>query len=332
MSERSADPAVAQTHRLVVRCAVRSDVGRVRPENQDYAAVTSPEEGAAGPGGRLLIVADGMGGARGGARASRVAAETIRNVYLQSGSADVAEVLRRAVTEANVRVYAESEATPDLRGMGTTASALVIRGGDAWFGHVGDSRIYLLRRDELKQLTEDHSLVASMVREGLLTHEEAESHPRRNILQRSVGVGAEVDIDVAGPISVEAGDTFIICSDGLHGVVKGDELKEVGRLLPDAAADEFVRRALSRGAPDNVTVIVARIERELIDAEATMKENAPVSLWDETIREPVPSPAAPAAPASGQHAAPRRAGSIFTWILLAGILLCIAAIWFSTGR
>src|SRR5439155_17473005 len=105
----------------------------------------------------------------------------------------------------------------DLRGMGTTPSALGIRGSLGGFAHVGDSRIYMIRGGVIKQLTEDHSLVATMVREGLLTSQEAENHPRRNVLQRSLGVGEEVEIDVRGPIQVQENDVFALCSDGLHG-------------------------------------------------------------------------------------------------------------------
>jgi serine/threonine protein phosphatase PrpC len=143
-----------------------------------------------------------------------------------------------------------------------------VSNNNAWFAHVGDSRIYMIRDGAIKQLTEDHSLVASMVREGLLTSTEAENHPRRNVLQRSMGVGEDVEIDVSGPFPVQEGDVFILCSDGLHGLVKEAELLEIATSLPlEATANEYVRRALDRGAPDNVTVIVARIIRpdELTD-------------------------------------------------------------------
>jgi protein phosphatase len=327
MSEATAEASAVTTRRLVVRCAVRTDVGRVRAENQDFATVTNPEEEArGGPGGRLMIVADGMGGHRGGATAARIAAETLKSEYLNAPSGDVGEALRRALVQANTRVYSESEAKPDFRGMGTTASALVIRGNHAWLGHVGDSRIYLLRGDELRQLTDDHSLVASMVREGLISREEAETHPRRNVLQRSVGVGPEVDIDVSGPLAVEAGDTFILCSDGLHGLVKSDEIREVGKYTADDAADEFLRRALSRGAPDNVTVIVVKVDGETVDPEATMKEHAPVSLFDDTFREgPRATPVGPATAAEARER-PRPRPQLL-WMLLVAVVLCAAAVW-----
>src|SRR5205085_7787090 len=130
------------------------------------------EEGERHPGGRLLVVGDGMGGHRGGAAASRLAGETVKAQYLGSEESDIAAALRDALVRANARIFTEAQANPDLRGMGTTTSALAVRNGEGWFAHVGDSRIYRVRNDEIKQLTEDHSLVASMVREGLITPKE----------------------------------------------------------------------------------------------------------------------------------------------------------------
>jgi protein phosphatase len=233
----------------------------VRSENQDFGTYTTPEEEKEShPGGRLLVVADGMGGHRGGATASRLAGETVKAQYLGSETADISIALRESLTRANSRIFHEAQSNPELRGMGTTTSALAVRNGQGWFAHVGDSRIYLVRGSEIRQLTDDHSLVATMVREGLLTSAEAETHPRRNVLQRSMGVAEEVEIDVRGPIDLREGDTFILCSDGLHGVVKEPELKEIAAMAIEDAAEEFMHRALERGAPDNVTVIVARIE------------------------------------------------------------------------
>jgi serine/threonine protein phosphatase PrpC len=271
--------------KFVVHAVLKTDVGRVRSENQDFGAYTSPdEESASKPGGRLMIVADGMGGHRGGATASRLATQTIKEKYLGSETDDVSAALMTAVTQANARVFGEAQANADLRGMGTTTSALVIRDGNAWFGHVGDSRIYLVRGDVITQLTEDHSLVATMVREGLLSPEEAENHPRRNVLQRSLGVAEEVEADVRGPLPVQEGDVYILCSDGLHGLVKQDEMLEVAKMPIAQAAAEFVRRALDRGAPDNVTVIVAKVERagsrsigeDTLDGDESQRKTAPM--------------------------------------------------------
>ncbi len=256
-------------NQLVVRVAQLTDVGRVRTENQDFSILSRAEDEVDLGKGRLMVVADGMGGHRGGATASRMAGTIIEDEYYRDPDTDVVASLRRALEKANARIYAESSANPDLRGMGTTCSALVVRGRMAYFAHVGDSRIYRVRSGELTQMTDDHSLVASMVREGLLTEEEAEVHPRRNVLQRSMGVGEIVEIDTGGEQEVKLGDVYILCSDGLHGVVKGDEMIEVvSSPIAEAAAD-FVKRALERGAPDNVTVVIGRIEEaSLAEIEA----------------------------------------------------------------
>ena len=169
--------------------------------------------------------------------------------------------------------------------MGTTASALVIVGTQGWFAHVGDSRIYMVRGDAVKQLTEDHSLVATMVREGLLTAQEAETHPRRNVLQRSIGVGEDVEIDIRGPIELQENDTFVLCSDGLHGLVKENEIKEVAKRPIQQAANEFVALALERGAPDNVTVIVARVVRAEQIGEDTLTDEGERALFDDTVKD-----------------------------------------------
>src|SRR4051794_12942797 len=272
MSESAtAENSAVPMPRLGVQAVLRTDVGLVRSENQDFGTVTTPEEERdSHPGGRLLVVADGMGGHRGGATASKIAGETVKAQYLGSETTDIAAAIHDALLRANARIYSEAQANPDLRGMGTTTSALVIRDGQGWFGHVGDSRIYLVRGDEIRQLTDDHSLVASMVREGLLTKTEAENHPRRNVLQRSIGVSEQVEIDVKGPFPIEEGDVFILCSDGLHGVMKEDEIHEIARKPLREAADEFIRKAIERGAPDNVTVIVARVVRASEIGEDTL--------------------------------------------------------------
>ena len=277
MSEQASSGVVPHRN-LVIRAALRTDVGLVRSENQDFGTYTTPsEEKDSHAAGRLLVVADGMGGHRGGATASRIAAETVKAQFLGSESSDIAASLRDALARANARIYSEAQSNPELRGMGTTTSALAVRGDHGWLAHVGDSRIYLVRGDTIRQLTEDHSLVATMVREGLLTPQEAEVHPRRNVLQRSMGVADDVEIDVSGPFQLQEGDTFILCSDGLHGLVKEQELKEIAQGTIEQAADEFLRRSLERGAPDNVTVIVARVERGDGDDD--------VSEFDETLTD-----------------------------------------------
>ena len=349
MSEQATAPGAVSSGPLVVRAVLRTDVGRVRSENQDFATFTTVQDArGTHTGGRLLIVADGMGGHRGGATASRLAAETVKTRYLESETDDISAALKDALTRANTRIFNEAQTNFDLRGMGTTTSALAVRGNQAWFGHVGDSRIYFVRENEIRQLTEDHSLVASMVREGLLTSKEAENHPRRNVLQRSIGVSDEVDVDVVGPLEVQQRDIFILCSDGLHGLVKPDEIQDiVSRLTIEEAADELVKRALERGGPDNVTVIVARIER--FDDDPTVVESDRVP-YDETVREDprsavgeveavaaadeiadrrsqVAGEPAAAAPELRSEVPRPRASAVVKWALLFVAILAIAGAW-----
>ncbi|HEX9161905.1 MAG TPA: Stp1/IreP family PP2C-type Ser/Thr phosphatase, partial [Thermoanaerobaculia bacterium] len=279
-------------------------------------------------GERLLIVADGMGGHRGGATASRLAAETVQSQYVGGDTADVAEALREALLRANERVFNEAETNEELHGMGTTTSVLLVRGRQAWFAHVGDSRIYLIRDGGIHQLTEDHSLVASMVREGLLTSKEAENHPRRNVLQRSLGIAAEVEIDVSGPLDVQEHDTFVICSDGLHGVVKTEEIKAIADGRPiGRAADELVNLALERGGPDNVTLIVARAEKP--DQDVTLIDDE--AAYDATIKEIAdpgaqmaeePSPDVPSAIREPRSVS--RGNAVVKWAILFSLVLSAA--------
>jgi len=354
MSEQASSEAVPLRH-LTVRAALRTDVGLVRSENQDFGTYTTESEETTGhPGGRLLIVADGMGGHRGGATASRLAGETIKTQYLDSETTDIATALRDSLARANARIFTEAQSNPELRGMGTTTSVLAVRDHHGWLAHVGDSRIYLVRNGMIRQLTEDHSLVATMVREGLLTSQEAETHPRRNVLQRSMGVAEDVEIDVRGPFELQENDTFILCSDGLHGVVKEPELLQIATRSIEEAADEFLRRALERGAPDNVTVIVARVEwadgpapypsiededtQPLDDLDETQKDTQRlVPVTEAEMREDqrdtdklfVP-PELQNGTSPGMYAVPavQRSRPLLRWALVAALALGAAGAWY----
>jgi protein phosphatase len=165
------------------------------------------------------------------------------------------------VEAANRTVYAESAAHPELSGMGTTCTAVVVRGSDAYIAHVGDSRAYLVRDGAIRQLTRDHSLVAQLVRDGQLTPEQAKVDPRRNVVTRSVGVGPHVEIDGQHEAGfLQPRDTLLLCSDGLHGVVADDELQAAAS-GPDLAQGcrEAIALANRRGGPDNITVVMARV-------------------------------------------------------------------------
>lgn len=345
MNEQSAAQPAVTPGRLLIQAALRTDVGLVRSENQDFGTYTTPsEEKGTHPGGRLLVVADGMGGHRGGATASRLAGETVKTQYLGSETEDVGAALRESLQRANSRIFHEAQANPDLRGMGTTTSALAIKDDNAWFAHVGDSRIYRVRAGKIEQLTDDHSLVATMVREGLLTSKEAETHPRRNVLQRSMGVAEDVEVDVKGPFDVQEGDTFILCSDGLHGLVKEDEMLEVAQQPIDRAADDFVKRVLERGAPDNVTVIVARaIRAEPGDDDPTLLDHKAADKTQELAAAEIPSEVeesrreaaqeiSPVAPAPRPDPSTPLGMTAVRWLLIVVVLAGLAGAWFFWNR
>jgi protein phosphatase len=243
----SFEPASLQT-------ALLSDVGRARSENQDACG-----EFRSGGGARLLIVADGMGGHRGGDTASRLALEVLGTAMSNAAAPD-GSLLERAIEDANARVRSESEANLELRGMGTTCVALLFAPGNAaWVAHVGDSRAYRWRRGSLEALTRDHSLVGELVRRGEITPEEAEVHPRRNEILRSIGITSAVEVELR-PIDVLPGDRYLLCSDGLSGVVSEHEISAVlAAEPPDRAAQILVDAANARGGPDNVTVAIGVI-------------------------------------------------------------------------
>jgi protein phosphatase len=244
-----------------------SDVGIVRSHNEDYCA-----EFQRG-GFSLLVVADGMGGHQGGATASRVAVESIGETFLASQS-DPESLLQEALVSANDRVFNMSQETADLRGMGTTVVALVLGPDDAaWVGHVGDSRAYRVRNGRIEALTADHSVVAEMERRGLITREEANVHPRRNEILRSVGVEATVEPEV-GAVDMQPGDSFVLCSDGLSGLVNDEEIADVvNSEPPNEAVKILVNLANDLGGTDNVTIQIVSVSAEPL-SEAPTPPNA----------------------------------------------------------
>lgn len=243
-----------------VELANCSDVGCVRTGNEDYFLYIEPEDDEEfARRGRLILVADGMGGRAGGEVASRVAAETIRNIFLGEQASAVAprEVLIAGFQAAHQAILELAAEEPELSGMGTTCCAAILQNGRLYFGHVGDSRIYLIRDGRATALTEDHSVVARMVRDGLITPEEAEHHAQRNVITAALGVDLE---SVAGdfplqPLDLIAGDILLLCTDGLHGLVSADEMALTTENQPlTQACQELVGRAKVRGGPDNITV------------------------------------------------------------------------------
>ena len=224
---------------------VRSDVGRVREGNEDSYLVQEP----------LFVVADGMGGHTAGDVASQTAIETIQSA--DSGSLSDEGSLESVIKEANSAIWSRSQAEPSLRGMGTTCTLILVDGTELHIGHVGDSRAYLFRDGELNQLTEDHTLVGRMVKEGRLSPEEADHHPQRSIITRALGVDPEVQVDLS-TVGVEQGDRVLICSDGLTSMLDVDAIGAVLKeeTEPQRAVDRLVDLANEAGGEDNITVVV----------------------------------------------------------------------------
>ena len=226
----------------------RSDVGRQRSANEDSLVIAPP----------FFAVADGMGGAKAGEVASATAIEVFE------GERDTTEAgesqLARIVREANRRIHDLAVSEESYRGMGTTLTAAKIAGEEVSLAHVGDSRAYLLRDGELEQLTRDHSLVAELERSGQITPEAAEHHPQRSIITRALGPEPDVEVDTY-TIAGHDGDLFMICSDGLTGMISDDEVASILRSAPslDDAADALVRAANQSGGRDNITVVLFRL-------------------------------------------------------------------------
>jgi protein phosphatase len=253
-----------------------SDTGRKRRHNEDSYVVRPP----------LFAVADGMGGAQAGEVASRLAVEAIAD---DDGAGDGEGRVAALVQEANRRVYEHAGSDSATSGMGTTMTVALVENGTVAIAHVGDSRAYRVRDGMLEQLTEDHSLVAELIRSGKLSPEEAESHPQRSVITRALGTDPDVDVDTY-TIESQPGDVFLLCSDGLTSMV-GDAaileaIEEHGRDL-DRAARELVVRANRGGGEDNITVVFFEIAE---DGAAAPEETAVLPAMHEPEPEPEQEP------------------------------------------
>lgn len=224
-------------------------VGKVRSNNEDSLIVIEPE---------TFVVADGMGGASAGEVASQMLVETVKNFLVKTSTPWNEDILERAIFLANDKILNVARRYGKYRGMGTTATILSLDSGMAYFAHVGDSRLYMLRGDSFKQLTQDHSYVETLMRNGELTPEQARVHPMKNVLTQAVGAMTELHVDKAS-FSTEHGDIFLLCSDGLTNMVD-DEI--IAKILKSAGApaDALIEAALSSGGKDNVSVIVAGVD------------------------------------------------------------------------
>ena len=228
-----------------LRATARTDIGLVRRINEDAVIL----------GDGLMGVADGMGGHQGGETASAGARDGL--LAQLTGKEPGADTLREAISVVNLELWERQLEDESLSGMGTTLTVLWPAEDEMLIGHVGDSRAYLLRDGQMKQMTEDHSMVADMVRRGLLSEEQAAVHPMRNYITRAVGTEPDIQTDIVC-IPRKAGDRWLVCSDGLHGLVKKERLQELmGMEDPEEAADQMIREALDQGGRDNISLVLA---------------------------------------------------------------------------
>ncbi len=232
----------------------KTDKGLVRKENEDQFCIEKDLG--------LLAVADGMGGHASGEVASKMAVEILKDCLKKEGE-PFPDRLNSGVKLANKMIYEAAQSQPQLKGMGTTITAVQLNGNRLGIAHVGDSRIYLIRGGVIEQITDDHTIVFEQVARGLMTREEAARSEMRNILSRALGIAPEVDVDIE-ELTVSEGDKLVLCSDGLSELVSDNEmLSEVqSSKSPEKVCDELVNLANQRGGDDNITVIVAFLHRD----------------------------------------------------------------------
>lgn len=250
----------------LVEVAQLSDTGLVRAHNEDRAFAVAP----------LLAVADGMGGAKAG----EVAAQMTVDALSRTGPAPSVDQVVEAIDDANREIRELSQSDPDHAGMGTTITAILVGEDGVTALHVGDSRAYVMRGGQIRQVTEDHSLVGELVRQGQLSAEEAERHPSRNIITRALGAEVKVAVDRV-PLALESGDVVLVCSDGLTTMIDADDIVRIvsGARSLRSAAEALVEAAIAGGGTDNITVILGRLGDEatpVVDEPQTHTSEIPV--------------------------------------------------------
>ena len=242
----------------MIKAYAKSDVGKVREMNQDYYYISNSLDEV-----QLYILADGMGGYNGGEIASKIAVETAKN-YIENNFKEIEkdrdsiiQLLGSSMEYANMVVYEKSQEKPELHGMGTTLEICLIYNNKVYIGHIGDSRIYRIRKEFIRKLTQDHSYVQKLVKEGKITKEQAEVHPQKNMLTRALGCNAFVEPDVMVKGFLKD-DILVMCSDGLTNMVKTEIIYKEASKSIEQAPKELVRIANENGGKDNVTVVIIK--------------------------------------------------------------------------
>lgn len=245
--------------------SITTDTGCVREANEDSGRHVKPfDSSIKNSRGTLTVVADGMGGHASGEVASQMAIELISYFYYADEEYSAPEALRNAIQQANTEIYETAISDEKYYGMGTTLVALVLLDDVGYSAHVGDSRLYRLRNKQMELLTLDHSQVMEMVKEGIISMEEARNHDDKNVILRAVGTQPTVDVEVSESFSVKPNDEFLLCSDGLSDMVDDDEIAEVWTKANNIheASENLVEKAKEYGGHDNVTVAIVRMPAE----------------------------------------------------------------------
>lgn len=239
-----------------MRAFARSDIGKVREMNQDSFFISNPTDEV-----QLFIVADGMGGYKGGEIASKLAVETSKNYIINNfkniehDKESILNLIKSAIEYANMVVFEKSKEVPELENMGTTIDICLVIPNKVYIGHVGDSRVYRKRKDFFRKLTTDHSYVQKLVSDGTITKEEAYNHPKKNMLIKALGCSSfvEPDVTVKGFLK---DDILLMCSDGLTNMLKDDEIVKIINDNPNEACNKLIDAANNNGGYDNITAVI----------------------------------------------------------------------------
>ncbi|MCX7904207.1 MAG: Stp1/IreP family PP2C-type Ser/Thr phosphatase [Caloramator sp.] len=238
---------------MYIKC--KTDIGKARELNEDYVIMLKSNNYA------LIAVADGMGGHNAGEVASKIASLSLRDFVFNNYNKyyDKSELIRDAMLEANLRVYEKSKDANQLSGMGTTLTCCLMVLDKAFIGHVGDSRAYLINKEGIKKLTEDHSFVQQLVKNGTITELEAENHPKKNLITRAIGLEKNVVIDII-EVDFKKDDLILLCTDGLTTYLTKEEIFEIVNDKKEDAVETLIEIANDRGGSDNISVVIARKE------------------------------------------------------------------------
>jgi protein phosphatase len=240
----------------------QTNTGLCRSHNEDAIQSFSLSNGSSPQDGLLVVLSDGMGGHQSGEIASNMAIDIIGKTFLkQYDNTNPSQLLKNCIIEANQTIFDAAEQKTELNGMGATCTALFIDNEQGCFAHVGDSRLYCLRNNQLSQLTEDHTMVSRMVKDGLISASEARNHPNRHLITRALGTKPEIQVDLSDMFPIQSGDIFLLCSDGLHDLVSDKEIQQaLTQYLPYSAASYLIDLANQYGGYDNISVGIIAIQ------------------------------------------------------------------------